>query len=167
MSPSKRAAGRVYDLRKRTIERLQSHTPLVNLLELVVSDATEVVVPQWRNRRWHNDNDGTVGEPPDIVVAVGVVTGSSQRENAMERKNMTVQTEVEAAYDVDETLSDSGNGLAPWYDRVRDEVSAVMTSHDGEWIAQGEAGGSPEPLTRPERERYAVVQRFDVQNFGN
>lgn len=161
-----RSSGRVYDLRRRVVERLNNHDPLVQLLEVVVDDASDVIVPKTRNLRWYNDDDTLQREPPEAALAVSVVTSSSDRENAQERKFFAVQTETELAFNADKSLADENYGMTPWFDQIRDEVSAVMTAHDDGWTAQGETGGTPEPLTRQDRNRYAVVQRFNVMKFG-
>lgn len=155
-----RAGGRKHELRGRVLERLRAHHPLTSLLELIVDDAYDVIVPQSRNLRWKQSETG-----PDVTVGVSVATGSSQRENARERKFMTVQATVEARYTVAEQLADHGFGLVPWYDRVNDEISALLTSHDDGWVAEGESGGTTEPLPDSNAERYTTAQRFDYMRF--
>lgn len=147
-------------MRKRTLERLRSHHPLLSLLELVVDDGSEIIVPQSRNLRWQQSDSG-----PDVSLGVSVVTGSSQRENARERKQMVIQVTIEAKYTVETQLAAMDYGLVPWFDRVRDEIAGLLTKHDDGWVAQGQSGGTTEPLPDQNREKYTAAVRFDVMRF--
>lgn len=155
---SANAGGRVRDLRGMVLVRLRDHQPLVDLLGRATgADMTRVVVPAAIPSLYRRDPDSPA--PPDVAIAVSVVTGSSQRENAQERVNLVAQTDVQLTPGA---LLE--NGLA-WHDEVLDEVSAVLTEHEGIWRAMGESGGTPEPLWDEDVDRYRSVQRFDVQRW--
>ncbi|MFC6766015.1 hypothetical protein [Natrinema soli] len=156
---SERATGRVGDLRESVIDRLRSHTELVTLLEQTddVDDATDVINPSFRLRIQNQSDDL---ETPGVAIGVGVITGSSERENHHERKRLVVQTTIQLR---EQTFKRQGDA---WLDDVRDEVSAVLTTHASPWIARGESGGTFEPLWDENINRYASVQQFDIQNFG-
>lgn len=166
MAQSERADGRIGDLRSDVLERLRTHTELTDLLEQVdgVTDASAaelpdmVIMPAFLPSLMADTTD--LPDPPDVAVAVSLVTGSSARENAQERKSHTVQADSQLR---PETLREQG--LA-WHDEVLDEISAVLTSHVGPWIAQGETGGTPEPLWDDDKNRYRSVQRFDIEHWG-
>lgn len=160
MTQSDRAGGRVRDLRGSVLTRLRNHTALTDRLEAAdgVDAGGEMIVPAFTAQRWHDDD--TAPDPPDVAVAVTVVTGSSARENRQERVNLTVQTSLQIR-----RRALAANGVA-WVDEIRDELAAILTSHVDGWTAQGETGGTPEPLWDDSINRYVSAQRFDMQRFG-
>jgi len=154
---SERADGRTRDLRGSILRRLRGHTPLTGLLadaeSVTDGDGASVIVPTPRLDVQHRaDNESA----PDVALAVGIVTDSSQRENHHERKNFVVQIEVQIR---EQPLKWQG---LPWVDDIRDEVSAVLTTHTGGWIARGEGGGTVGVLWSEEIDRYRSAQRFDI-----
>lgn len=155
---SERARLRKRDLRGEVLTRLENHTELVNLLEDVGSGA-DAIMPAFNLKRYRYDNKQP--DPPDVALAVSVVTSSSERENAMERVNVTIQVELEFRKGIRPSI-----GVLPWTDAVLDEVEAVLTSHVPDWHAEGVTGGTPEPLWNEDRNRYVSVTRFDVQSIN-
>ena len=161
---SDRADGRVRELRGLTLQRLQSHDELVALLEGVVDDATAVILPSFSMSRYRNDD--TAPDPPETALAVSVVTGSSSRRNLKEDVNLTVQVEHEFRANVRPSPGGVSLGVLPWHDRIADEISAVMTTQVAGWEAEGETGGTPEPLWDDDRNRYRSVKRFAIGGYG-
>jgi len=156
---SRRAEGRMRDLRGHYLDELRGHAPLTDRLEAVASidDGADAVLPSSAVDVQHRA-DGA--EPPDAVLAVAAITENSDRENRQERKNHTVQTDLQLR---SETMRARG---APWLDEVLDEIAAVMTSHYQGWTARGATGGTPEPLWSDKIRRYRSVRRFDVMQWG-
>jgi hypothetical protein len=156
---SDRATGRTRALRGVLLDRLQEHAPLVSRLERVatIDDGTTAIVPSPMLGKSHRTSEG---DPPDVAVAVGLVTGSSDRENRQERKRLIVQIEIELR----ERALDA-QGLA-WLDELMDEASAVATAHGDGFRALGASGGTPEPIWDPERGRYVLVSRYDFESWG-
>jgi len=162
---SDRATNRVRDLRTSVLDRLRGHAPLTDRLEYVesITHGVDVIVPSFTTEKWRRD-DGAA-DPPDVVVPVMIVTGSSTRENRKERINLTVQVGIEMTANTLGTRQDGNNLDLAWHDALRDEVSAVLTAHVSEWHADGETGGTPEPLWDDSISRYRSVQRFDVSRY--
>lgn len=161
---SNRAGGRVRELRGLTLQRLQNHDELVALLEGVVDDASTVILPSFVMSRFRNDD--AAPDPPDTALAVSVVTGSSSRRNLKEDVNLTVQIEHEFRSGLAPVVGGDPVGVLPWHDRIGDEISAVMTTQVAGWEAEGETGGTPEPLWDDGRNRYRSVKRFDIGGNG-
>lgn len=161
---SDRADGRVRELRGLTLQRLQSHAELVALLEGVVDDASTAIKPAFAMTQYRNDDSKP--DPPKTAIAVSVVTGSSSRRNLKEDVNLTVQIEHEFRANVRPSIGGEPLGLLPWHDRIADEISAVMTTQVEGWQAEGETGGTPEPLWDGDRNRYRSVKRFDISGYG-
>lgn len=159
MSRSRRAEGRLRDLRETLLARLRSHGPLIARLEQVetVDDGTSVIMPAPILDIQHRSG-GTA--PPDIALALMAVTASSIRENRQERKNHTVQTDIQIR---ERTLKRQG---VAWLDDLHDESAAIITSHDHEWTALGATGGTPEPLWDESLNRYRSVARYDLEHWG-
>lgn len=155
---SERARLRKRDLRGEVLTRLGDHTPLVDHLQDVGSGA-KAVMPAFNLKQYRHDEEGP--DPPDVALAVSVVTSSTERENAMERVNVTIQVELEFRKGIRPSI-----GVLPWTDAVMDEVEAVLTSHVPDWHAEGVTGGTPEPLWNEDRNRYVAVTRFDVQSIN-
>ena len=155
---SERAQGRQRDLRGLTLDRLRNQTDLTNLLAQVVETPSDVIVPAFTLKRWRHDQQAP--DPPDAAIAVSVVTGSSDRLNRLEEKNMVVQVELEFREGIKPDI-----GVLPWCDAVVDEISAVMTAHPDGWTAVGETGGTPEPLWDDARNRYVMAKRFDISRI--
>lgn len=159
MSQSERANGRIRDLRDHYLDELHSHPPLVSRLEEVssIDDGTDVIVPSSSVDIQHRSDSL---EPPDAVIGLMAVTGSSNRENRQERKSHVVQTDFQVR---SETMRARGPA---WHDEIVDEIAAVMTSQYDGWRAMGATGGTPEPLWDDSLNRFRSVSRFDVEHWG-
>lgn len=159
MSQSRRAEGRIRDLREHSLEELQSHTPLVTRLEEVssIDDGTDKIVPASALDIQHRSD---ALEPPDAAIALSAVTGSSNRVNIQERKSHVVQTDFQVR---SETMRARGPA---WHDEIIDEIAAVMTSQYDGWRAMGVTGGTPEPAWDDQLNRFRSVARFDVGHYG-
>lgn len=159
MSQSRRANGRIRDLREHYLTELRAHTPLTTQLEAVdsIEDGTDAIMPASALDVQHRAD--TV-EPPDAAIALMAVTGSSNRENRQARKNHVVQTDFQIR---SETMRAQGPA---WLDATLDEIAAVMTSHYDGWRALGVTGGTPEPLFDDSINRFRSVNRFDIEHWG-
>lgn len=159
MSQSERAEGRILDLRDHYLAELRSHTPLGIRLEEVssIDDGTDVIVPSSSVDIQHRSDSL---EPPDAVIGLMAVTGSSNRENRQERKSHVVQTDFQVR---SETMRARGPA---WHDEILDEIAAVMTSQYDGWRAMGATGGTPEPLWDDSLNRFRSVSRFDIEHWG-
>lgn len=159
MSQSRRAEGRIRDLREHYLAELRSHAPLVSRLEEVssIDDGTDVIEPASSVDIQHRSD---ALEPPDAVVALMAVTGSSDRENLQARKNHVVQMDFQIR---SETMRARGPA---WLDEIVDEIAAVMTSQYDGWRALGVTGGTPEALWDDNLNRFRSVTRFDVEHWG-
>lgn len=170
---SDRAQGRVRELRERVLERLRTHDPLVS--RMATLDGTEYggepygdgpysgfdpsthIVPRLTMRRWRDDNSAP--DPPGAALAVGTISTSSDRRNHKEDARFAVQVE----FDVHPSAI---RAMGPaWVDAVMDECSAVLTSHDPSWNAQGESGGTLEPRWDESHGRYIAMRRYTIVSF--
>lgn len=159
MSQSDRAEGRLRDLREHCLGELRSHTPLTDLLERVdsIDDGADKIVPAFALDIQHR-TDGL--EPPDAAIAISAITESSNRENHQERKRHVVQADFQVR---SQTLRAHAEA---WHDDVRDEISAVLTSHHPNWYGMGISQGTPEPLWNDDIGRYQSVTRYDREHWG-
>lgn len=159
MSQSRRAEGRIRDLREHYLAELRSHTPLATRLEEVssIDDGADIIMPASALDVQHRSDNV---EPPDAAIALMAVTGSSDRENRQARKNHVAQTDFQIR-------SESMRAQGPaWHDSVIDEIAAVMTSQYDGWRALGVTGGTPEALWDDNLNRFRSVTRFDVEHWG-
>lgn len=143
--------------RAQALDRLQANVALTDLLEKAgsVGDGASAIVPAPYLERQHDDpND----DPPDVAVAVSVVVSSSSRRNSQEDVNVELQTDLQVRKQTLWSL-----GLA-WIDEIRDAISDEMTRHEAGWHAEGETGGTQEPLWNDDINRYQVAQRFGVSS---
>lgn len=143
--------------RAQALDRLQSDTALTDLLETAASvdDGATAIVPAPYLEKLHDDPNE---DPPDVAVAVSVVVSSSSRRNNQEDVNAELQTDLQVRKQTLWKL-----GLA-WIDKIRDAVSDEMTRHGAGWHAEGETGGTQEPLWNDDINRYQVAQRFGVSS---
>lgn len=143
--------------RGQALDRLQANAALTDLLEKVgsVDDGASAIVPAPYLEKQHDDPNE---DPPDVAVAVSVVVSSSDRRNSQEDVNVELQTDLQVRKQTLWSL-----GLA-WIDKIRDAVSDEMTRHEAGWHAEGETGGTQEPLWNDDINRYHVAQRFGVSS---
>lgn len=155
---SPRAEGRVFDLKTFLLGKLRAHRPLTALLEYPDSvgdteGAKHVVLsPQLKPLRESDD-------PPDVVVAVDYVSGSSRHENLQERKNHNPQLVIEFR---DRALSNLGSA---WADRVGDEAKACVTRHEKGWYDPYVSGGS-DLQWRGDLGRWQTVISLRISHWG-
>lgn len=159
MSQSRRAEGRLRDLREHALTELRTHAPLTDRLERVASidDGADKIMPAFALDVQHRE-DGV--EPPDAAVAISSITESSARENRQERKRHVVQADFQIR---SQTLKAQGSA---WHDEIRDEISAVATTQFEGWYAMGISQGTPEPLWDDDLNRYRSVTRYDIEHWG-
>jgi hypothetical protein len=150
---------RVNYFRSQALDRLQANGSLTTLLEqaeqISSGDGAEVVVPAPFLEKQHDEPNEDV---PDVAIAVSVVVSSSDRRNNQQDINVEIQTDLQVRKDA---LWTQGLG---WVDEIRDVISKELTTHAAGWHAEGETGGTVEPLWDEAINRYHVAQRFGVES---
>lgn len=159
MSQSRRAEGRLRDLRGQYLTELRGHAPLTDLLERVdsVDDGATIILPAFSVDIQHQMD---ALEPPEVAIAISAITESSNRENHQERKRHVLQADFQVR---SQTLRERGSA---WHDEIRDEIAAVATTQYAGWYAMGISQGTPEPLWNDDLNRYQSVTRYDVEHWG-
>ena len=147
--PSNRRA----DIRERLLSDFRSHQPLTDLLAEAVDDPAAAIQPKWVGRSYHNDEDS---DPPEAMILLSFVTNVTERDNAIERKNYTIQIEVEISPTVIRSLRQS------WIDEVNDVIDTRMIPHSDMWNSDGLTGGIIEPQWFDDRGRFVTVERYDI-----
>lgn len=135
---SERADGRAFDSESLVLGKLRAHRPLTERLEypdsVAESEGASRIIPAPNLARLRQSSSD---DPPAVVVAVGYVTGSTQRDNLQEQRNHTLDITFECR---DSVLSHLG---VSWAQDCHDEIASAATELvEGSWYQPELSGGT-------------------------
>ena len=124
-------------------------------LDALLPPDSRIVPSGIAKRLWSPE---TNAEPADVLIAVAVNAGASERNYQRDEKAFTVTVDVGATT---EWIENDGEGSIHDLTDIRDRVAVLLTQHRDLWEAVGQSGGTEGITPDDERDRYGGVSVFE------